>query len=154
MKLRVFETPLLLLLLCSLARARMAHLGENFAIFQLFNSDALARARISRSDENQVHMAGRGRGTNQNIPNDLLAQMVAAMQQVNENLHNLNQNLAPSPSSQPLVPPGPAEYRGLDEFCRRNSSQFQGGFAPDAVIEWVQGLERIFRAMICCKDPN
>ncbi|KAF1859977.1 hypothetical protein Lal_00027824 [Lupinus albus] len=30
-----------------------------------------------------------------------------------------------------------------------NPSQFQGGFAPDAAIEWVQGLERIFRAMSC-----
>ncbi|KAF1898408.1 hypothetical protein Lal_00042100 [Lupinus albus] len=92
---------------------------------------------------------GRGRGTSQNVPNDLLAQMVVALQQVNENLHNLNQNPAPSPSSHPLVPPGPAEYRGLDEFCRRNPSQFHGGFAPDATIEWIHGVERIFRAMNC-----
>ncbi|KAF1870575.1 hypothetical protein Lal_00025791 [Lupinus albus] len=92
---------------------------------------------------------GRGRGASQNVPNDLLAQMVAALQQVNENLHNLNQNPTSSPSSNPLVPPGPTEYRGLDEFCRRQPSQFQGGFAPDVAIEWVQGLERIFRAMSC-----
>ncbi|KAF1863251.1 hypothetical protein Lal_00046624 [Lupinus albus] len=65
---------------------------------------------------------GRGRGTSQNVSKDLLAQMVAALQQMNESLHNLNQNPAPSPSSQPLVPPGPAEYRGLDEICRRNPS--------------------------------
>ncbi|KAF1881565.1 hypothetical protein Lal_00021420 [Lupinus albus] len=84
---------------------------------------------------------GRGRGTSQNVPNDLLAQMVAALQQVNENLHNLNQNLASSPSSHPLVPPGPIEYRGLDEFCRRNPSQFHGGFAPESAIEWVQGYQ-------------
>ncbi|KAF1874314.1 hypothetical protein Lal_00013753 [Lupinus albus] len=32
----------------------MARLGENFAIFQLFNSDALARARLSRSGENRA----------------------------------------------------------------------------------------------------
>ncbi|KAF1883341.1 hypothetical protein Lal_00042318 [Lupinus albus] len=63
--------------------------------------------------------------------------MVAALQQMNENLRNLNQNPAPSPSSQPLVPPGPVEYQGLDEFCRRNPSQFQGGFAPDVAIEWI-----------------
>ncbi|KAF1884103.1 hypothetical protein Lal_00046389 [Lupinus albus] len=75
--------------------------------------------------------------------------MVAVLQQINKNLHNLNQNLAPSPSSHPLVPPGPAEYRGLDEFCRRNPNQFHGGFAPDAAIEWIQGVERIFRAMNC-----
>ncbi|KAF1865910.1 hypothetical protein Lal_00033370 [Lupinus albus] len=90
-----------------------------------------------------------GRGTNQNVPNDLLVQMVAALQQMNENLHNLNQNHAPSPSSQPLVTPEPAEYRGLDEFCKRNPNQFHGGFAPDAAIEWIQGMERIFRAMNC-----
>ncbi|KAF1866311.1 hypothetical protein Lal_00024316 [Lupinus albus] len=79
-----------------------------------------------------------------NVLNDLLAQMVAVLQQVNENLHSLNQNHAPSLSSQPLVPPGPAEYRGLDAFCRRNPSQFHGGFSPDAAIEWIQGVERIF----------
>ncbi|KAF1887829.1 hypothetical protein Lal_00023837 [Lupinus albus] len=89
---------------------------------------------------------GRGRGSGQN---DLLAQIAAVLMNMNENLQHLNQNATPSPSSQPLVPPGPAEYRGLDEFCRRNPSQFQGGFAPDAAIEWVQGLERIFRAMSC-----
>ncbi|KAF1892982.1 hypothetical protein Lal_00039295 [Lupinus albus] len=86
-------------------------------------------------------MAGRGRGTSQNILNDLLTQMVAALQQVNENLRSLNQNAAPNPSSHPLVPPGPAEYPGLDEFW---------GFVPDAANEWVQNLERIFRTMGCC----
>ncbi|KAF1870948.1 hypothetical protein Lal_00015248 [Lupinus albus] len=50
---------------------------------------------------------------------------------------------------QPLVPPEPEEYRGLDEFCRRNPSQFHGGFPHDAAIEWIQGIERIFRAMNC-----
>ncbi|KAF1893996.1 hypothetical protein Lal_00003911 [Lupinus albus] len=94
-------------------------------------------------------MAERGRGASQNVPNDLLAQMVAALQQVNENLHNLNQNPVPSPNSQPLVPPGPAEYRGLNEFRKQNPSHFQGGFAPDATNEWIQDLERIFRAMGC-----
>ncbi|KAF1858807.1 hypothetical protein Lal_00013730 [Lupinus albus] len=92
---------------------------------------------------------GRGRGANQNLPNNLLDQMLAALQQVNENLQNLNQNPTPSPNLHPLVPPGTAEYRGLDEFCWRNPTQFQGGFAPEAAIEWVQGLERIFRAMNC-----
>ncbi|KAF1879714.1 hypothetical protein Lal_00039769 [Lupinus albus] len=92
-------------------------------------------------------MAGRGRSASQNVTNDFFVQMVATLHHVNENLQSLNQNAAPSPSSQPLVPQGPAEYRGLDEFCRRNPSQFQGGFASDAAIEWVQGLERIFSAM-------
>ncbi|KAF1855678.1 hypothetical protein Lal_00043668 [Lupinus albus] len=59
----------------------------------------------------QVPMAGRGRGASQNVPNDLLAHMVAALQQ--------------------------------------NPSHFQGGFAPDAANEWIQNLERIFRAMGC-----
>ncbi|KAF1868258.1 hypothetical protein Lal_00018778 [Lupinus albus] len=88
-----------------------------------------------------------GRGTSQNVQNDLLVQMVAALQQMNENLRSLNQNPAPSPSSQNLVPPGPAEYQGLDEFCKRNPSQFHGGFAPDAALKWIQGMEKIFRAM-------
>ncbi|KAF1869437.1 hypothetical protein Lal_00022905 [Lupinus albus] len=77
-------------------------------------------------------MAGRGRGTSQNVTNDLLTQMVAALQQVNENLQNLNRNVMPSPSSQPLVPSRLVEYRELDECCRRNPNQFHGGFAPDA----------------------
>ncbi|KAF1860160.1 hypothetical protein Lal_00033758 [Lupinus albus] len=66
--------------------------------------------------------------------------MVAALQQVNENLQSLNQNAAPNPSSHPLFPPGSAEYQGLDEFCRQKPKQFQGGFAPDAVNEWIQSL--------------
>ncbi|KAF1855640.1 hypothetical protein Lal_00016902 [Lupinus albus] len=89
------------------------------------------------------------RGTSQNVPNDLLVQMVAALHQMNESLHNLHQNPAPSSSSQPLIPPEPAEYRGLDEFCKRNPSQFHGGFAPDVALEWIQGMDRIFRAMNC-----
>ncbi|KAF1899604.1 hypothetical protein Lal_00019732 [Lupinus albus] len=93
-----------------------------------------------------TEMSGRGRGSCQN---DLLAQIAAVLMNMNENLQHLNQNVTPSPSSQPLVPPRPVEYRGLNEFCRRNPSQFQGGFAPDAAIEWVQGLERIFTAMSC-----
>ncbi|KAF1888922.1 hypothetical protein Lal_00036635 [Lupinus albus] len=88
-----------------------------------------------------------GRGTRQDVQNELLVQMVATLQQMNENLRSLNQNPAPSLSSQNLVPPGPVEYQGLDEFCKRNSSQFHGGFAPDAALEWIQEIERIFRAM-------
>ncbi|KAF1859073.1 hypothetical protein Lal_00000899 [Lupinus albus] len=53
-----------------------------------------------------------GRGTSQNVQNDLLVQMVATLQQMNENLRSLNQNSAPSPSLQNLVPPGPTKYRG------------------------------------------
>ncbi|KAF1866097.1 hypothetical protein Lal_00045020 [Lupinus albus] len=56
-----------------------------------------------------VPMVGRGRGTSQNVLNELLAQMVAALQQINENLHSLNQNTTPSSSSQPLAPTEPAE---------------------------------------------
>ncbi|KAF1894559.1 hypothetical protein Lal_00009369 [Lupinus albus] len=90
-----------------------------------------------------------GRGTSQNVQNELLVQMVATLQQMNENLRSLNQNPTPSPSSQNIVPPGPAEYQGLDEFCKTNPSQFHGGFAPDATLDWIQGIERIFRAMNC-----
>ncbi|KAF1885850.1 hypothetical protein Lal_00042724 [Lupinus albus] len=91
----------------------------------------------------------RGRGASQNVQSDLLAQMVAALQQMNENLCSLNQNPTPCPSMENLVPPGPAEYQGLNEFCKRKPSQFHGGFAPDAALEWIQGMERILRAMNC-----
>ncbi|KAF1892903.1 hypothetical protein Lal_00039977 [Lupinus albus] len=97
----------------------------------------------------KVPMAGRGRGTSQNVQNDLLVQMVATVQQMNENLRSLNQNPAPSPSSQNRVPPGPTDYQGLNEFCKRNPSQFHRGFSPDAALEWIQGIKRIFRAMNC-----
>ncbi|KAF1893026.1 hypothetical protein Lal_00024146 [Lupinus albus] len=86
-------------------------------------------------------MAGRERGASQNVPNDLLVQMVAALQQISENLQHLNRSVAPGPSSHTLVQQGPAEYRGLDKSCRRNPSPFQGGFTPNAAIEWVQGME-------------
>ncbi|KAF1898225.1 hypothetical protein Lal_00032991 [Lupinus albus] len=85
--------------------------------------------------KNQTQHSPSYRDAGMNYDFLLCEHMVAALQQVNENLHNLNQNSAPSPSSHPLVPPGPAEYQGLDEFCRRNPSQFHGGFAPDAAIE-------------------
>ncbi|KAF1879619.1 hypothetical protein Lal_00033277 [Lupinus albus] len=88
-------------------------------------------------------MASRGSGTSQNVSNDLLAQMVAALQQVNENLQRLNQNASPSPSSDPLVPPGPAEYRGLDEFCKQKPKQFQGDSLRMLQVK-VQSLERTF----------
>ncbi|KAF1860212.1 hypothetical protein Lal_00033408 [Lupinus albus] len=89
----------------------------------------------------KVHMAGRERGASQNVPNDLLAHMVAALQQMSENLQHLNRSMAPGPSSHTLVQQGPAEYRGLDKSCRRNLSPFQVGFTPNAAIEWVQGME-------------
>ncbi|KAF1888879.1 hypothetical protein Lal_00036921 [Lupinus albus] len=78
---------------------------------------------------------------------DLPDVIAAVLQNVNENLQHLNQNAMPSPNPHPLAPQGPVEYRGLDKICRRNPNQFQGGFAPDAANEWVQDLERIFRAM-------
>ncbi|KAF1879906.1 hypothetical protein Lal_00022810 [Lupinus albus] len=51
---------------------------------------------------------GRGRGSGQN---DLLAQIATVLINMNENLQHLNQNATSSPSSQPLVPHGPSEYR-------------------------------------------
>ncbi|KAF1894626.1 hypothetical protein Lal_00033684 [Lupinus albus] len=68
---------------------------------------------------------------------------------MNENLQNLNQNANPHPNQHPLAPQGPAENHGVDAFCRRNLSQFEGGFAPDAANEWIQDLEKILRAMGC-----
>ncbi|KAF1888575.1 hypothetical protein Lal_00011349 [Lupinus albus] len=46
MNIRVSRSHFSLLYLRSLARARMVRLGENYATFQVFHSDALARARI------------------------------------------------------------------------------------------------------------
>ncbi|KAF1870766.1 hypothetical protein Lal_00002665 [Lupinus albus] len=80
--------------------------------------------------------------------------MVATLQQMNENLRSLNQNPAPSPSSQNLVAPEPAEYHGQNEFCKRNPCQFHEGFAPDAALEWIQGIEQIFRAMNCSETQK
>ncbi|KAF1884286.1 hypothetical protein Lal_00042938 [Lupinus albus] len=88
-----------------------------------------------------VHTAGRERGASQNVPNDLLAQMVAALQQMSENLQHLNRSVAPGPSLHTLVQQGQAEYRGLDKSCRRNPSPFQVGFTLNAANEWVQGME-------------
>ncbi|KAF1869466.1 hypothetical protein Lal_00022874 [Lupinus albus] len=86
-------------------------------------------------------MAERGRGTSQNVPNDLLAQLVEVLQGMNENLQNLNRSVASGPGSHTLFSQGPTEYRELDKSYRRNPSQFQGGFALNAAIEWVQGIE-------------
>ncbi|KAF1893032.1 hypothetical protein Lal_00024152 [Lupinus albus] len=63
-------------------------------------------------------MAERGRGTSQNVPNDLLAQLVEVLQSIKENLQNMNRSVAPSPDS-----------------------LFQGGFTLNAANEWVQGME-------------
>ncbi|KAF1892895.1 hypothetical protein Lal_00014081 [Lupinus albus] len=38
-------------------------------------------------------------------------------QVINENLQHLNQNINHHPNPPTLAPQGPAEYRGLDEFC-------------------------------------
>ncbi|KAF1860167.1 hypothetical protein Lal_00033766 [Lupinus albus] len=71
-------------------------------------------------------MAGRGRGTSQNIPNDLLAPTVAALQQVNENLQSLNQNATPSPSSHPLVPPDRLSTGDWMSFVYRSLNSSKG----------------------------
>ncbi|KAF1862595.1 hypothetical protein Lal_00014135 [Lupinus albus] len=95
-------------------------------------------------------MSGRGRERGRESgQNDLLAQIAVVLMNMNENLQHLNQNVTPSPNPHPLLPQGSVEYRGLDEFCRRNPPQFEVGFAPGAAYEWIQGLERISRAMGC-----
>ncbi|KAF1862577.1 hypothetical protein Lal_00014117 [Lupinus albus] len=65
----------------------------------------------------KVRMAERGRGTSQNVPKDLLAQMLEVLQGMNENLRSLNWSVAPGP--------GPLS---------------QSGFAPNAAVEWVPGM--------------
>lgn len=43
---------------------------------------------------------------------------------------------------------GEAEERRLDRFLRNNPPTFKGWFDPDGAQTWLQGMERIFRAMV------
>ncbi|KAF1895983.1 hypothetical protein Lal_00046739 [Lupinus albus] len=104
--------------------------GENLGLYNMVSEhELILRPRITK-------MARRGRGR-ESGQNDLLA-LIAV-------------KALSSPNSHPLAPQGPVEYRGLDEFCRRGPNQFHGRFAPDVANEWVQDMEKIFRAMGCAE---
>lgn len=49
---------------------------------------------------------------------------------------------------------GEAEERRLDQFLRNNPPTFKGRFNPEGAQTWVQGMERIFRAMVTGDDQK
>ncbi|PNX88317.1 cellular nucleic acid-binding protein [Trifolium pratense] len=44
---------------------------------------------------------------------------------------------------------GTTEENRVDRFTRQNPSKFKGKYDPDGAQEWIDDIERIFRAMIC-----
>ncbi|CAL0314075.1 unnamed protein product [Lupinus luteus] len=79
-----------------------------------------------------------------------MAAMTAAIQGVNASFHQMNQQQQQQAQSSQ----GSTQYKGLDEFCRRQPPRFEGGFAPKAANEWIQELEKIFRALMCADDQK
>jgi len=49
---------------------------------------------------------------------------------------------------------GKAEERRLDRFMRNNPPTFKGRFNPDGAQTWIQGVERIIRAMVTSDDQK
>jgi len=49
---------------------------------------------------------------------------------------------------------GEAEERRLDHFLRNNPPTFKGRFDPEGAYTWVQGMERIFHAMLTSDDQK
>jgi len=49
---------------------------------------------------------------------------------------------------------GETEERRLDRFLRNNPPTFKGRFDPEGAQAWVQGMERIFRAMVTSDDQK
>ncbi|MCI33396.1 cellular nucleic acid-binding protein [Trifolium medium] len=41
------------------------------------------------------------------------------------------------------------EFRGLDRLVRNNPSTFKGRYDPEGAQTWLQGVEKIFRVMVC-----
>ncbi|MCI36886.1 cellular nucleic acid-binding protein, partial [Trifolium medium] len=44
---------------------------------------------------------------------------------------------------------GNTEENRLDKFLRNNPPTFKGMYDPEGAQDWLQGVERIFRAMVC-----
>lgn len=74
----------------------------------------------------------------------VIAQALATMAQV---LAQANENTAANRRNE-----GEAEGRRLDRFLRNNPPTFKGRFDPEGAQTWVQGMERIFRAMVTGDD--
>jgi len=49
---------------------------------------------------------------------------------------------------------GEAEERTLDRFLRNNPPMFKGRFNPGGSQTWIQGVERILRAMVTSDDQK
>src|SRR4030065_1334311 len=65
-----------------------------------------------------------------------VAAVVQALMQANNNLAGQNQNHEHND-----------EERRLDRFMRHNPPVFKGRYDPDGAYAWLQGVEKIFRAM-------
>ncbi|XP_050897974.1 uncharacterized protein LOC127104872 [Lathyrus oleraceus] len=48
---------------------------------------------------------------------------------------------------------GPNERR-LDRFLRSNPPSFKGMYDPDGALNWLQGIEKIFRVMECIDEQK
>jgi len=75
-----------------------------------------------------------------------IAQALAAMAQV---LAQSNEQAAIGRWNE-----GEAEEQRLDRFLRNNPPTFKGRFDPEGAQTWVQGMERIFRAMVTSDDQK
>jgi len=49
---------------------------------------------------------------------------------------------------------GEAEERRLDRFTRNKPSTFKGRFNPEGALTWMEGMERIFRAIVTNDDQK
>jgi hypothetical protein len=47
---------------------------------------------------------------------------------------------------------GGADEQRLDKFMRNNPPTFKGRYDPEGAQVWLQGIERIFRAMVSNGD--
>jgi len=49
---------------------------------------------------------------------------------------------------------GEVEERRLDRFMRNKPPTFKGRFNPEGALTWMEGMERIFRAMVTNDDQK
>ncbi|KEH26274.1 hypothetical protein MTR_6g049100 [Medicago truncatula] len=80
------------------------------------------------------------------IDDAAIAQALATMAQV---LAQSNENAVANRRNE-----GEAEEMRLDRFLRNNPPTLKGRFDPEGAQTWVQGMERIFRAMVTGNDQK
>jgi len=49
---------------------------------------------------------------------------------------------------------GEAEERRLDRFMRNKPPTFKGRFNPEEALTWMEGMEKIFRAVVTNDDQK